>query len=169
MPAKQPATVIESFAIRTGQAVAWLTLLMAVVTFVIVVLRYVFGIGLIWMQESLVWMHAAVFMLGAAYTLGEDGHVRVDVFYREMSAARRAWVDLFGVLFFIWPVCGFLFFESFGYAADSWAGNEVSRNAGGLPYPALPLLKTMLLLMPLAVALQGLAMFSRSLLQVRQS
>jgi TRAP-type mannitol/chloroaromatic compound transport system permease small subunit len=142
---------------------------MVVVTFVIVVLRYVFGTGLIWMQESLVWMHAMVFMLGAAYTLGEDGHVRVDVFYREMSATRRAWVDLLGVLFFIWPVCGLLFFESFDYVADSWVGAEVSRNAGGLPYPAVPLLKSALLLMPLTVALQGLAMFSGSVQRLRRS
>ncbi len=141
---------------------------MVVVTFVIVVLRYVFATGLIWMQESLVWMHAVVFMLGAAYTLGENGHVRVDVFYREMSLKRRAWVDLFGVLFFIWPVCGFLFVESFSYVADSWVGGEVSRNAGGLPYPAVPLLKSMLLLMPMTVTLQGLAMITRSVQQLRR-
>jgi TRAP-type mannitol/chloroaromatic compound transport system permease small subunit len=162
-------TAIKAINVRTGQSVAWLTLLMVIVTFIIVVLRYVFGTGLIWLQESLTWMHAVVFMMGAAYTLGEDQHVRVDVFYRDMTESRRAWVNLLGVLFFVLPVCGLLFFESFGYVVDSWSGREVSRNSGGLPYPAVPLLKSVLLLMPLAVVLQGFAMVARSLQQIRRS
>lgn len=140
---------------------------MVVITFVIVVMRYVFGSGLIWLQESLTWMHAVVFMMGAAYTLSVDEHVRVDVFYRDMSLARRGWIDLFGVLCFVFPVCGLLFFESFGYVLESWTGHEVSRNAGGLPYPAVPLLKSVLLLMPLAVALQGFALIVRSVQHIR--
>ena len=160
--------MIDSVSAWTGRTTAWLTLLMVVVTFVIVVLRYVFGTGLIWLQETLTWMHAVVFMMGAAYTLSEDGHVRVDVFYREMTEVRRAWVDLVGVLIFIWPVCGLLFFQSYIYVADSWSGSEVSRNAGGLPYPAVPLLKSVLLLMPLTVALQSLAMVSSSVRRLRR-
>ena len=78
----------------TGTVTAWLTLAMVVVTTIIVILRFVFDAGFIWLQESVTWMHAAVFMLGASYTLLHEEHVRVDIFYRSMSARRRAWVDI---------------------------------------------------------------------------
>ena len=87
-----------------GKAASWLTLFMVLVTFVVVVMRYALDAGFIWVQESVVWMHATVFMLGAAYTLHEEEHVRVDVFYRDMSARRRALVDFFGVIIFLLPV-----------------------------------------------------------------
>jgi TRAP-type mannitol/chloroaromatic compound transport system permease small subunit len=86
--------------VKIGQMISWLTLLMVLVTFVIVVLRYVFDTGLIWLQESLSWMHAVVFMIGAAYTLQQDDHVRVDIFYRKMTDRQRAWVNIAGVLLF---------------------------------------------------------------------
>ena len=153
---------LDAFSIRVGHAVSWLTLLMVIVTFVIVVLRYVFGTGLIWLQESLTWMHAAVFMLGAAYTLQREEHVRVDIFYRKMSEQQRAWVNLLGVLVFIFPMCAFFVYESIDYVAASWSLREVSRNSGGLSYPAVPLLKSVLVIMPVAVALQGLALLLRA-------
>jgi TRAP-type mannitol/chloroaromatic compound transport system permease small subunit len=166
--ASKRVRVIDSISTWSGHAAAWLTLLMVVVTFVIVVMRYLFGFGLIWLQESLTWMHAVVFMIGAAYTLQRDEHVRVDVFYRDMSETRRAWVDLIGVLIFIFPLCGLLMFESFDYVVDSWSTREVSRNAGGLPYPAVPLLKSVLLLMPIGVALQGISMVTAAAARLRR-
>jgi TRAP-type mannitol/chloroaromatic compound transport system permease small subunit len=141
---------------------------MVVVTFVVVVLRYVFDIGFIWLQESVIWMHAAVFMLGAAYTLREEDHVRVDVFYRDMSERRQAWVDLVGVLVFLLPLCVFLAWNSFDFVLQSWRIGESSREPGGLPFPFLPMLKTVVLLMPITVALQGLSLFLRSLARLRQ-
>lgn len=150
-----------------GRATAWLTLFMVVVTCIVVVMRYVFDAGLIWMQESIIWMHAVVFMLGAAYTLQVEDHVRVDVFYRTMSLRRRAWVDLFGVLVFLWPLCLFLGIASVDFIAASFSLREASRESGGLPYPLLPLLKTALLIMPLTVALQGLSLLLRSLATLR--
>jgi len=158
---------LDAFSIRVGHAVSWLTLLMVLVTFVIVVLRYVFGTGLIWLQESLTWMHAAVFMLGAAYTLQQEEHVRVDIFYRKMSEQQRAWVNLLGVLVFIFPMCAFFVYESVDYVAASWSLREVSRNSGGLSYPAVPLLKSVLVIMPVAVALQGLALLLRAAQVIR--
>jgi TRAP-type mannitol/chloroaromatic compound transport system permease small subunit len=158
---------LDAFSIRVGHAVSWLTLLMVLVTFVIVVLRYVFGIGLIWLQESLTWMHAAVFMLGAAYTLQREEHVRVDIFYRKMSEQQRAWVNLLGVLVFIFPMCAFFVYQSIDYVAASWSLREVSRNSGGLSYPAVPLLKSVLVIMPVAVALQGLALLLRAAQVIR--
>lgn len=150
-----------------GRAASWLTLFMVLVTFVVVVMRYAFDAGFIWVQESVVWMHAAVFMLGAAYTLHEDEHVRVDVLYRNMSPQRRAWVDLVGVIIFLLPVCIFLAGNSWDFVMQSWRIGESSREPGGLPYPFLPLLKSALLLMPLTVALQGASLALKALRTLR--
>lgn len=140
---------------------------MVIVTFVVVVMRYVFDAGLIWVQESVVWMHAVVFMLGAAYTLEAGEHVRVDVFYRVMSERQRAWVDLIGVLIFLLPLCVFLGWKSFDFVTQSWSIREASRESGGLPYPSVPMLKSVLLLMPLTVALQGVSLILKSLKTLR--
>ena len=160
-------SIIDKISIATGHAASWLTLAMVLVTFLIVVLRYAFDIGVIWMQQSLTWMHAAVFMLGAAYTLQNNAHVRVDIFYREMSERHKAWVDLIGVLIFLFPLCGFFVYESYSYVVAAWKIGEVSRDAGGLPYPAVPLLKSILVLMPVTVMLQGLSILLHSIQTIR--
>jgi TRAP-type mannitol/chloroaromatic compound transport system permease small subunit len=160
-------SAIDRLSVATGHAASWLTLLMVVATFVIVVLRYVFDTGVIWLQESVTWMHAAVFMLGAAYTLQRDEHVRVDIFYRSMSERRKALVDLFGVVCFIAPLSIFFIVEAADYVASSWRIHEVSRDAGGLPYPFVPLLKSLLIVMPVAVLLQGVSMALRSISTLR--
>ncbi len=127
-------------------------------------MRYVFDAGFIWMQESVVWMHAAVFMLGAAYTLRHEEHVRVDIFYRNMDPRRQAVVDLLGVVFFLLPVCGFLAYSAYDFAAAAWSMREITREPGGLPYPAIPLLKSIVMVMPVTLALQGVSIILRSLL-----
>ena len=160
--------LIDRFNRATGRLVAWLTLVMVVVTAIIVIMRYVFDAGYIWLQESVIWMHAAVFMLGAAYTLLHEGHVRVDIFYREMSARRRGWVDLIGVILLLLPLCGYLAYASFDFEAASWAIHESSRESGGLPYPLIPMLRSIVLLMPLAVGLQGVSLLLRSLTAIRR-
>ncbi len=163
-----PIPALDAINAAIGRFAAWLTLLMVIVTVVIVVMRYVFDAGFIWLQESLTWLHAAVFMLGAAYTLQQDDHVRVDIFYREMSTRRRAIVNTLGVLLFVFPMCAFLLVQSWDYVSASWSIREVSRDSGGLPYPAIPLLKSMLLLMPATVALQGLSLLLSSLTRLRE-
>ena len=140
---------------------------MVVLTAIIVVMRYVFDAGSIWMQELVIWMHAAVFMVGAAYTLLHEEHVRVDIFYRKMSPRGRALVDLLGVAIFLLPLCGFLAFKSYDFAAASWSIHEISREPGGLPYPAIPAMKSIVILMPVAVALQGISLMLRSLAALR--
>jgi len=157
----EPQNLLDRFSDATGKLVAWLTLAMVIVTFVIVVMRYVFDAGLIWLQESVIWMHATIFMVGAAYTLMHDEHVRVDVFYRGMNERNRAWIDALGVLIFLLPLCGFLALKSFDFAATSWAIHEASRESGGLPYPVLPIVKSVLIIMPVAVGLQGVSMLLR--------
>lgn len=159
--------LLDRTSVAVGRAAAWLTLFMVIVTFVVVVMRYVFDAGLIWVQESVIWMHAAVFMLGAAYTLQDEGHVRVDVFYRKMSDQRRAWVDLVGVIIFLLPLCLFLAWNSIEFVSQSWSIREMSRESGGLPYPLIPMLKSIVLLMPITVALQGLSLFLKSLKTLR--
>jgi TRAP-type mannitol/chloroaromatic compound transport system permease small subunit len=159
---------LDRLSITVGRITSWLTLVMVLVTLAIVVLRYAFTSGPIWLQESLTWMHAIVFMFGAAYTLQQEEHVRVDVFYRGMSERLRAWVNLLGVVLFVFPLCGFLIVESLAYVDRAWSIREVSRDAGGLPFPAVPLLKSILLLMPLLVGLQGLALLLRSIQIIRR-
>ncbi len=147
----------------TGKVTSWLTLFMVLVTAIVVVMRYVFDAGMIWLQESVIWMHAAVFMVGAAYTLLDEEHVRVDIFYRNMGPRRRAIVDLAGVIFFLLPLCGYLAFVAYDFAAVSWSIHETSREPGGLPYPAIPLMKSLVIVMPVVVALQGVSMLLRSI------
>ncbi|MBK5930224.1 TRAP transporter small permease subunit [Halochromatium salexigens] len=137
-----------------GTAVAWLALAMVLVTFIVVVLRYGFDAGSIALQESITYMHATLFMLGVAYTLRQDAHVRVDILYQRFTRRGRAWVDLLGTLFLLTPVCVFLFIASWEYVADAWSVREGSREAGGLP--GVWLLKTLLLVMPVLMLLQGL-------------
>ena len=160
---------LDRFQVLTGKATAWLTLLMAVLTGVIVIMRYVFDAGMIWMQESVIWMHAAVFMLGAAYTLQQDGHVRVDIFYRAMSPRRQAIVNIAGVLLFLLPFCAYLAWTSFDFAAASWSMQEITREPGGLPFPAIPLLKSIVIVMPLTLALQGVSMLIQAARLLRGS
>jgi len=167
MPGPTFSDRIDRFSEATGRLTSWLTLAMILLTCVVVIMRYVFAAGEIWLQESVVWMHAAVFMAGAAYTLRHEEHVRVDVFYRRMSPARRAWVDLVGVIVLLLPVCAFLFWKSFDFVAASWTIREASREPGGLPYPFLPLLKTVLLLMPATVLLQGVSLSLNALKTIR--
>lgn len=159
--------LLDRFSRLTGKVTAWLTLVMVVVTSIIVILRYVFDAGFIWLQESVTWMHAAVFMLGAAYTLLHEEHVRVDIFYRSMSDARRAWVDCLGVLVFLLPLCAYLAYAAWDFAAASWSIRESSREPGGLPYPLIPILKSIVILMPVAVGLQGLSLLLRSFARIR--
>ena len=154
------AAGLERISVAIGHTTAWLTLAMVAVMSGVVLLRYFLGVGWIWLQESVTWMHGIVFMLGAAYTLARDEHVRVDIFYREMSPRGRAWVDLAGTLLLLLPVCGFLFWASFGYVEQAWRVQEASRESGGLR--GLFLLKAVLLAMPVLVALQGVALAAHS-------
>lgn len=140
---------------RIASAVAWLTLGMVAVYFTVVVLRYLFSIGSIALQESVTYMHAMVFMLAAAWTLAQDGHVRVDIFYSRWSARARDWADLVGSLLFLLPVAGFLFAVSLGFVTEAWRVRETSAEPGGLAY--VYLLKTLILVMAAQLVLQALA------------
>jgi TRAP-type mannitol/chloroaromatic compound transport system permease small subunit len=156
---------IETFIEYTGRAIAWLTLAMVLIMFAVVVLRFVFDIGWIWLQESVNYLHAYVFMLGAAYTLKHDGHVRVDIFYGAMSQKGRSLVDLLGTLLLLMPFCGFIFYVSWDEVIKSWQALESSQQTGGLDFAYL--LKTSMLLMPSLLFIQGLAMILRNIMLLR--
>jgi TRAP-type mannitol/chloroaromatic compound transport system permease small subunit len=158
---------LEQTSELSGRYLAWLTLFIVVVTFIVVVLRYVFDIGSIAMQESISYMHAFVFMLGAAYTLKHDSHVRVDIFYRKMNPKNKALVDLLGTLLLLFPVCLFILFSSWDYVLTSWSQFEESGEAGGLAY--VYILKTALLIMPILLMVQGAAISLKSLLLIKSS
>jgi len=153
---------IDTLITACGRSIAWLVLLMVLISFSVAVLRYLFDIGWIALQESVTYLHALVFMLGIPYTLNRDRHVRVDIFNRRFNARTRAWVDLLGTLVLLLPVFVTLFWLSLNYVMASWSVLESSPEAGGLPLVFL--LKSLLLLMPLLMILQGLAWLLRNLL-----
>lgn len=145
-----------------GVTVAWFTLAMVLVQFAVVVLRYIFGVGSLFLQESIVYLHGTMFMLGSAYTLLREGHVRVDVFYRGAGIRTKAKVDLFGHLFLLVPVCILIFLFSYPYVANSWASLEGSRETSGIPLVFL--LKSVVLVFCVLMILQGLAQALKAML-----
>ncbi len=151
----QLASRLEKISVFSGQAVSWLALLMVLTTFSIVVLRYGFGLGWIAMQESVIYMYALVFLIGIPYTLKHDGHVRVDIFYCNISPRKKAWVNLLGTIFLLFPMAFFIAWISWDYVATSWALKEQSGEAGGLP--GVYLLKSSILIMTLLLFIQGLS------------
>ncbi len=153
---------IDTGSERLGWAISWLTLAMVLLTSAVVLLRYLFNVGWIAMQEVSTYFHAILFMLGAAYTLKLDGHVRVDIFYRPLSRRGKAWVDLLGTLLLLLPVCLFMLWVGWEYVAASWSLQEGSREAGGLNL--IWLLKSLILLMPALLILQGVAQIGHALL-----
>lgn len=151
---------LEAVGAWTGRIICWFSFFMVLLSFLVVVLRYAFDLGWIAMQESVTYLHAALFMLGAAYTLRRNGHVRVDILYQRLSRRGRAWVDLLGTLLLLMPVCIFIAWVGWDYVRGSWAVLEGSREAGGIP--GVYLLKTLILAMPVLMLLQGLAWMLRS-------
>ena len=158
---------IERFIDWSGRAVSWLTLLMVIVTFIVVVLRYVFDIGWIALQESVTYMHAMVFLVGASWAMQHDAHVRVDIFYSRFSTRTKAWVDLFGSLLLLLPVMIFIAWISWEYVIDSWEVLEGSREAGGLP--AVFLLKSLIVVLAIMLILQALVQIMRSVQTIRSA
>lgn len=153
---------IDAFTERSGRLLAWLVLAMALLTAIIVVLRYGFNIGSILAQESVTYMHGALFLLGSAYALKAGAHVRVDIFYRDFSPRARAWVDALGGIVFLLPLCVFIIASSWDYVSESWSMRESSPEPGGIA--AVFLLKTLIPLGAANLALQGIAEVLRAAL-----
>lgn len=148
-----------------GRTAAWCCLYIVVVEFALVVMRYALGIGSIRIQESVIYAHAALFLLAAAWVLKTDGHVRVDIFYAEAKPRVKAAIDLLGTVIFLAPFAVALLLLSLPYAARSWAVFERSPEASGLPFVFL--LKTLIPLFAFLIGLQGIAQAIRAVLTLR--
>ena len=159
------ADAIDRLTAAIGRAAAWCVVFVVVVQFVVVLLRYALGIGSVWLTESIIYAHAALFMLAAAWTLLENGHVRVDVFYADASPRRKALVDLLGALLLLLPFALALAWLSLPYVARSWAIFERSRETSGIP--AVFLLKTLIPLFALLMVLQGVSQAIRAVAVLR--
>ena len=144
-----------------GTSIAWLTLVMMLITCSVVVARYVFNLGSIALQESVMYLHGIVFMLGIGYTLKHQGHVRVDIFYARFSTRTRAAIDCLGTLVFLFPLGLFFLIGSLSYVSFSWSLTEGSAQPGGLP--GVFALKTLIPIMAFLLLLQGLAELGRSI------
>jgi TRAP-type mannitol/chloroaromatic compound transport system permease small subunit len=151
---------IDRLVKAVGRTVMWLALFVVLMQFAVVVLRYVFGIGSIWLSESVIYAHATVFMLAAAWTLQAGGHVRVDIFYADAAPRTKALVDLLGALLLLLPFMAVIAWFAVPYVARSWVLLERSREASGVPF--IYLLKTLIPLFALLMALQGVAQAIRA-------
>jgi TRAP-type mannitol/chloroaromatic compound transport system permease small subunit len=150
---------------RIGVTVAWLALFTVLVEFTVVLMRYVFGVGSVKMQESIVYMHATLFMVAAGYTLLHNGHVRCDIFYAAATPRRKALIDLIGVFIFLLPMCALIAWVAWPYVASAWAVREGSQE-GSLGIPGVFLLKSLVLVFAGLLALQGVALAIHSALRL---
>jgi TRAP-type mannitol/chloroaromatic compound transport system permease small subunit len=156
---------IDRLTTAIGRAVAWLLLVVVLLQFGLVLARYAFGLGSIWLTETVIYAHATLFMLAAAWTLRAGGHVRVDVFYAEASPRTKAIIDLAGSVLLLFPFALVLVWLSVPYAARSWAILERSQESSGLPLVFV--LKTLIPLFAALMALQGLAQAVRAVSVLR--
>jgi TRAP-type mannitol/chloroaromatic compound transport system permease small subunit len=145
---------------RVGQAAAWLGLALVAAQFTVVVLRYVFAIGFVWLQESVLYFYGMLFLLGAGYTLLADGHVRVDVLYRSASARAKALIDAAGAVLLLLPVCGLVFWTSWDYVLSAWNVAESSGEALGLPFAFA--YKTLIWIFAALLGAQGVSLALKS-------
>ena len=149
-----------------GFICAIIVVLMSLNVFLVVVLRYLFGISFIWMQETYVWMHAYIFMLGAGFTYLNDDHVRIDIIYRNSSKLYKALVDSIGIIFLLFPFLYIIWNYSYPFVYKSWQMNEISREAGGLSM--LYLLKLAILIFVILLSIQAIAKIINNFINIIQ-
>ena len=159
------SSFIDNINIKIGKLFSWLLLLMVLLTCLIVILRYLFNIGFIWMQELVRFFYAAVFLLCAAYTLAEDAHVSVDIFYSKLSIKNKYIINLLGSLIFLMPVCFITFYYSFSYVINSWTQLEGSLEERGLH--AVFIMKTFIWIFSFMLFAQGISIIVASIKKIR--
>ena len=153
-----------------GRVLAWFTLAMVIVQFIVVLMRYVFSapdflwISAIWWQELIVYMHGTLIMLGIGYTLLHNGHVRVDIFYRDASPLTRNWTDLLGSLLFLLPMCWIMWWSAWPNVETSWRMFEGSTETSGIPYKYV--LKSTVLAGAVLLALQAVSTAIKAFLRI---
>ncbi len=153
--------VIDGLNDRIGRTIAWFTLGMVLIQFVLVVMRYVFSAGnfltlsTLWWQEAIVYLHGTLIMATAGYTFLHNGHVRVDIIYRTASQRLQDWTDLIGCALFLLPVCYLIWWSAWPNVMLSWRNLEGSTETSGIPYKYL--LKSTVLLLSVLLALQAVS------------
>ena len=150
-----------------GKSVAVLALFMALLTLLIVILRYAFDIGSIALQESVLYMHGALIMLGLAYALQTGSHVRVDIVYTRLRPNIKRTINLCGHAFFLIPFAVLLIVYSWDYVLASWRVQESSPEVGGIP--GIYLLKSLIPLSAILLILQSLCDIVRLLIEPPQT
>jgi len=156
---------LDFFSEMTGRFCSWFVALMALITCVVVVMRYGLDLGSVLLQDVVLYLHGALFLLGSSFALKRNAHVRVDIFYREFSEKKKAFVDLVGHCLFLQPVCWVIFLFSWGFVELSWRIMEVSAEPDGLPFVYLQ--KSLLIALCLFVALQSFSEILKSILKIK--
>ena len=155
---------IDTLNERVGQVVAWVVMMLVLVVFVDVVMRYIFNTSFVFTQELEWHLFGFIFLIGAGYTLLHDGHVRVDIIYQRLGARGRAWTNLIGVIFFLLPGCIMVIITSWKFMYNAWSIMEGSPDPGGIPFRFL--LKGTITAGFILLTLQGLSLGIHSLFQL---
>ena len=156
---------LDFFSEMTGRFCSWFVALMVLITCVVVVMRYGLDLGSVLLQDVVLYLHGALFLLGSSFALKRNAHVRVDIFYREFSEKKKAFVDLVGHCLFLQPVCWVIFLFSWGFVELSWRIMEVSAEPDGLPFVYLQ--KSLLIALCLFMALQSFSEILKSILKIK--
>jgi TRAP-type mannitol/chloroaromatic compound transport system permease small subunit len=162
---KKLSLLLDAFSERVGKVCSWFVVLMVLITFTVVVMRYGLNMGSVMLQDAVLYLHGGLFLLGSAFALKRGSHVRVDIFYRDFSEKRKALVDLIGNIVFLQPVCWTILLFSWGYVEFSWRIMEVSPEPDGLPFVYLQ--KSLLVVLAVFLSLQSLSEIIKSAITLR--
>lgn len=157
--------ILDSFSEMTGRFCSWFVALMTFITCLVVVMRYGLDLGSVLLQDVVLYLHGALFLLGSSFALKRNAHVRVDIFYREFSEKKKAIVDLLGHCLFLQPICWAIFLLSWGYVEFSWKIMEVSAEPDGLPFVYLQ--KSLLIVLCILLALQSFSEILKNILKIK--
>lgn len=152
---KKISEKIDLFNEKIGTISSYLIIPMILITFLVAFMRYALDFGSIAIQETIIYLHAFIFIIGSGFTLKNNMHVRIDIFYDRFSLNKKKIIDLYGTLLFLIPTCLVIFFTSFNYVMSSVFLLESSKEAGGLQI--LYVLKIYILILPTILALQGIS------------
>ena len=125
--------ILNIFSEKIGRISSLLVLFLILLVSVSVILRYIFSIGFIWIQDLYIWIHAIFILLGISYTLKMDNHVRIDLLYRNFNKKKRNLINLIGLIIFAIPLTYILLVNGLDYFTRSYNLNEGSKESGGLP------------------------------------
>ena len=146
--------ITNKFTQTCGNLASYFFLILISLVTISVLLRYLFSIGFTWLQDLYIWTHAIVILLGISYTLKEDGHVRIDLIYRNLSNRKKKIIKRIGTILFVLPFSYFVFFNGFQYFFRSYQLGESSKETGGLP--AIYILKFFICFLGIALFIEFL-------------